>query len=173
MEMDCRGDHQSPWVTMLLLGHGAHTTGSTTKSKDVGKGREEHKASCHEQAGRSPKEQRLLRYSRFREEKASSSATHRHPAYSTWTVKRGRQRNVRTHHQHPPETPPHGCLPFRGLADPQLSLTAQGTTGKDGPCLQERDKRTGHAQAAFPSARAGSPSSHQQSHKGLSTHVIH
>lgn len=45
--MASRGDHQGPWVrcvpALLLLGHGTHTRGYTTKSKDLGKSSQDSK----------------------------------------------------------------------------------------------------------------------------------
>lgn len=172
MEMASRGDHQGPRVrcvpALLLLGHGAHTRGYTTKSKDLGKAARaarKHRAKSQWAGWKEPKRAKANKAGQG--ENTSPPATHQHPAYSARIVNRGRQ-HVRTRHQHPPKPARFSkniflvaTCPFCSWQGPQLSpgCLAQGTTEKDGSPFQRRVTK-GWAMPRMPSPlpRAGSPS---------------
>jgi len=168
--MASSGDHQGPWVRHIpalpLPGHGAHTSASTTKSRDLGKSSQGIKETQRKAIGRGLERAQKGRGQHSRAgsgRKSVSSSSPPAPSLQHMDS-RGRQ-HVRTCHQHPPNgilptlhllsssakpssfsnslSPTANC-PFSAwqspIPPPQLSpgCLAQGTPEKHGPPSQRR-----------------------------------
>lgn len=179
--MAFRGGHQGPWVrhipALLLLGYGAHTRGSTTKSKDQRKSSQGSKETWGKAIGR-----RLQGAQRAEANKAEQIQEGQSISTSTQPTEEGNTtlgctvsilQNLPGLTKASSPGPP---APLH-LAHPQLppGCRALGTTGKDAPpsLPEERDKGTGHAQGIFPSSQGRQPLLAPVVIKGLSIHVIH